>query len=92
MMSKTGTSGDDAAEEWSIPVNWEKYPAIKVERRRRRRRRKRRRRRRGRRKICNYELLGYRKLNSIFIALIGKRKMEISNLSMICKMKRNPPF
>jgi len=30
MMPKTETSGDDAAEEWSIPVNWEEDPAIKA--------------------------------------------------------------
>jgi len=35
MMPKTETSGDDAAEEWSIPVNREEDPAIKAERRRR---------------------------------------------------------
>jgi len=35
MMSKTETSGDDAAEEWSTPVNWEEDPAIKAERKRR---------------------------------------------------------
>jgi len=33
MMLKAETSGDDAAEEWSTPVNWED-PAIKAERRR----------------------------------------------------------
>jgi len=32
-MPKIETSGDDAAEEWSTPVNWEEDPAIKVERR-----------------------------------------------------------
>jgi len=37
MMLKTETSGDDAAEEWSIPVNWEEDPAIKEERKRTRR-------------------------------------------------------
>jgi len=31
MMAKTETSGDDAAEEWSTPVNSED-PAIKAER------------------------------------------------------------
>jgi len=36
MMRKTETSGDDAAEEWLTPVNWEKDFAIKAERRRRR--------------------------------------------------------
>jgi len=35
MMPETETSGDDAAEEWSTPVNWED-PAIKAEQRRRR--------------------------------------------------------
>jgi len=28
MENKTKTNGDDAAEEWSTPVNWEKDPAI----------------------------------------------------------------
>jgi len=32
-MPKTETSGDDAAEEWSTPVNGEEDPAIKAERR-----------------------------------------------------------
>jgi len=32
MMPKTETSGDDAAEEWSIPVNWED-PTITAEQR-----------------------------------------------------------
>jgi len=32
--AKIETSWDDIAEEWSIPVNWEEDPAIKVERRR----------------------------------------------------------
>jgi len=32
--AKTETSGDDAVEEWSTPVNWEEDPAIKTERRR----------------------------------------------------------
>jgi len=36
MMPKTETSRDDAAEEWSAPVNWEEDPTIKAERRRRR--------------------------------------------------------
>jgi len=36
MMPKTETSGDDAAEEWSAPVNWKEDPAFKAERRRRR--------------------------------------------------------
>jgi len=35
-MPKIETSGDDAAEEWSTPVNWED-PAIKAQRKRRRR-------------------------------------------------------
>jgi len=35
MMPKAETSGDDAAEEWSTPVNWEEDPAIKAKRRRR---------------------------------------------------------
>jgi len=30
MMPKTETSGDDAAKEWSTPVNWEEDPAIKA--------------------------------------------------------------
>jgi len=34
MMPKTETSGDDVAEEWSIPVNWEEDPAVKAEWRR----------------------------------------------------------
>jgi len=34
MLPKTETSGDNAAEEWSIPVNWEEDPAIKAKRRR----------------------------------------------------------
>jgi len=29
MMPKTETSGDDAAEDWSILVNWEEDPTIK---------------------------------------------------------------
>jgi len=33
MMPKTDTSGDDAAEEWSIPVKWVESPAIKAEQR-----------------------------------------------------------
>jgi len=33
-MSKTETSGDDAAGKWSIPVNWGEDLAIKAERRR----------------------------------------------------------
>jgi len=33
MIPKTETSGDDAPEEWSTPVNWEEDPAIKAERR-----------------------------------------------------------
>jgi len=32
MMPKIETSGDDAAEEWSTPVNWEEDPAVKAER------------------------------------------------------------
>jgi len=36
MMPKAEAGGDDAAEEWSIPVNWEEDHAIKAERRRRR--------------------------------------------------------
>jgi len=32
-MPKTETSGDDDAEEWSIPVNWKEDPAIKAKRR-----------------------------------------------------------
>jgi len=39
MMLKTETNGDDAAEEWSTPVNWEEDLAIKAERRRRRKHR-----------------------------------------------------
>jgi len=35
MTPKTETSGDDAAEEWSNPVNWEEDSAIKAEWRRR---------------------------------------------------------
>jgi len=35
MIPKTETSGDDAAKEWSISVNWEEDPAIKAGRRRR---------------------------------------------------------
>jgi len=31
--AKTETSGNDDAEEWSTPVNWEEDPAIKAERR-----------------------------------------------------------
>jgi len=31
MMLKTKTSGDDAVEEWSTPVNCEEDPAIKAE-------------------------------------------------------------
>jgi len=34
MIPKIETSGDDAAERWSTPVNWEEDPAIKAERRR----------------------------------------------------------
>jgi len=34
MIPKTETTGDDAAEEWSTPVNWEEDPAIKAKRRR----------------------------------------------------------
>jgi len=30
MMPTTETSGDDAAEEWSTPVNWEEDPVIKA--------------------------------------------------------------
>jgi len=33
-MLKTETSGDDDAEEWSTPVNWEEDPAVKAIRRR----------------------------------------------------------
>jgi len=33
MMPKAETSGNDAAEEWSILHSWEKDPAIKAERR-----------------------------------------------------------
>jgi len=33
MMRRTEASRDDAAEEWSIPVNWEEDHAIKAERR-----------------------------------------------------------
>jgi len=39
MIAMTETCGDDAAEEWSILVNWEEDPATKVERRRRRNKR-----------------------------------------------------
>jgi len=35
MMPKTETSRDDAAEEWSTPVNWEEDSVIKAKRRRR---------------------------------------------------------
>jgi len=35
MIPKIETGGDDAAEGWSTPVNWEEDPAIKAERRRR---------------------------------------------------------
>jgi len=35
MVPKTETSGDDASEEWSTPVNWEEDPVIKAKRRRR---------------------------------------------------------
>jgi len=34
MMPKTETSGDDVAEEWLTPVNWEEDPTIKTEQRR----------------------------------------------------------
>jgi len=34
MTPKTETSGDDTAEEWSTPVNWEEDPAIKAKQRR----------------------------------------------------------
>jgi len=37
MMPKTEISGDDVAEEWSIPVNWKEDPAIKAEQTGRRR-------------------------------------------------------
>jgi len=37
MMPETETSGDDTAEEWSTPVNWEEEPAIKAKRRNTRR-------------------------------------------------------
>jgi len=36
MMPKMETSGDDAVEEWSNPVNWEEDLAVKSKRRRRR--------------------------------------------------------
>jgi len=36
MIPKTETSGGDAVEEWSTPVNWEENPAVKAKRRRRR--------------------------------------------------------
>jgi len=35
MMPKAETSGDDAAVEWSTPVNWEEDPVIKAEQKRR---------------------------------------------------------